>query len=263
MNSYTQRMADLTGAVQKTLDAYADRLRAEKMGLLESYVLEAAGTLMHKEIIEGISIDPETFEVSLHDADRNAIPRETLSKGEQQMLATSILWGLARTSGRPLPFMIDTPLARLDTEHRANLIERFLPLASHQTVVLSTNTEIGAADYARLLPYISRSYTIRYDPGAASTMVREGYFWDGNGLCPTDITRQPLPTPRRYGHYRNSRDCGIVCMPPASGVVRNRKTQSDPKDDAQAPPHGRRGRDRVRQADNAASDSRVSLQFFT
>lgn len=180
-NKKTQRMADLTGAVQKTLDAYADRLRAEKMGLLESYVLEAAGTLMHKEIIEGISIDPETFEVSLHDADRNAIPRETLSKGEQQMLATSILWGLARTSGRPLPFMIDTPLARLDTEHRANLIERFLPLASHQTVVLSTNTEIGAADYARLLPYISRSYTIRYDPGAASTMVREGYFWDGEG----------------------------------------------------------------------------------
>ena len=48
-------------------------------------------------------------------------------------------------------------------------------------MVLSTNTEIGAADYARLLPYISRSYTIRYDPEVASTRVREGYFWDGDG----------------------------------------------------------------------------------
>ena len=158
-------MAGLTEAVQRTLDVYAERLRAEKLGLLESHILEAAGTLMHKDIIGAISINPETFEVSLYDKDGGAVPRETLSKGEQQMLATSILWGLARTSGRPLPFMIDTPLARLDAEHRVNLIERFFPMASHQMIILSTDTEIGRDDYPRLAPYISKSYTIRYDPG--------------------------------------------------------------------------------------------------
>jgi DNA sulfur modification protein DndD len=49
-----------------------------------------------------------------------------LSKGELQMFATAIVWGLAKTSGRPLPFIIDTPLARLDEEHRANLINFLL-----------------------------------------------------------------------------------------------------------------------------------------
>lgn len=178
-NERSRRMAGLTEAVQRTLDVYAERLRAEKLGLLESHILEAAGTLMHKDIIGAISINPETFEVSLYDKDGGAVPRETLSKGEQQMLATSILWGLARTSGRPLPFMIDTPLARLDAEHRVNLIERFFPLASHQMIILSTDTEIGRDDYPRLAPYISKSYTIRYDPGSSSTRTRRGYFWDG------------------------------------------------------------------------------------
>lgn len=174
----SRRMVELTESVQRTLNVYAHKLRSGKLGQLESHILNAAGTLMHKDMISHISINPETFEVSLYDKDGNMVPRETLSKGEQQMLATSILWGLARTSGRPLPFMIDTPLARLDTEHRANLIERFFPLASHQIIILSTDTEIGEADYAKLIPYISKSYVIRYSPENSSTLIRLGYFWD-------------------------------------------------------------------------------------
>lgn len=178
-NERSRRMAGLTEAVQKTLNVYAEQLRARKLSLLESHILKAVGTLMHKDIIGNISINPETFEVSLYGKDRSAVPRETLSKGEQQMLATSILWGLARTSGRPLPFMIDTPLARLDTEHRVNLIERFFPWASHQIIILSTDTEIGQADYAKLVPYISKSYILKYDPGDSSTRTKQGYFWGG------------------------------------------------------------------------------------
>lgn len=175
-NEKSRRMVRLTEAVQRTLDVYAERLRAEKLGLLESNMLEAIGTLMHKDIIGTISINQETFEVSLYGEDGDIIPRDTLSKGEQQMLATSILWGLAKTSGRPLPFMIDTPLARLDAKHRVNLIERFFPLASHQVIILSTDTEIGQTDYTRLAPYISKSYTVQYDPGSSSTQTKQGYF---------------------------------------------------------------------------------------
>lgn len=180
-NEKSQRMAGLTRAVDGVLDEYARRLRTKKIGLLERYVGEAAQTLLHKRnFIDHISIDPETFEAAMYDADNNEIPRDTLSQGELQMMATSVLWGLARTSGRPLPFMIDTPLARLDAEHRSNLTERFFPLASHQILLFSTDTEIRVDDYAKLRRYVSRSYTIQYDPDSAGTKVRHGYFWDEN-----------------------------------------------------------------------------------
>ena len=180
-NKKTQRMADLTKTIQRTLDMYAERLRKKKMGLLESHIIEVIGMLMHKDMIKSVSIDAETFEMRLYDARGEAIPRASLSKGEQQMLATSVLWALARTSGRPLPFMIDTPLARLDRSHRFSLIEQFFPQASHQMLILSTDTEIGKEEYSRLLPYVSRSYTVRYDHESGSTKVINGYFWDGNG----------------------------------------------------------------------------------
>ena len=180
-NEKSGRMAQLTRDVDGVLVEYARRLRTKKIGLLERYVGDAVRTLLHKKnFIDRISIDPETFETTMHDVNSNEIPRDTLSQGELQMMATSVLWGLARTSGRPLPFMIDTPLARLDAEHRSNLTERFFPLASHQILLFSTDTEIREDDYAGLRRYVSRSYTIQHDPDSAGTKVRNGYFWDEN-----------------------------------------------------------------------------------
>ena len=69
-----------------------------------------------------------------------------MSAGEKQLLAISLLWGLARVSEKHLPVAIDTPLARLDSSHRQNLIERYFPTASHQVILLSTDTEIGKAE---------------------------------------------------------------------------------------------------------------------
>ena len=180
-NKKSRRTAELTESVQNTLEEYSRMLRSKKLGLLESYIMEGINTLMHKDLISRVAVNPETFSVTIYDGARNIIPWDTLSKGEHQMLATSILWALARTSGRPLPFMIDTPLARLDAAHRANLLERFFPLASHQTLIFSTDTEIGAAEYRKIRKYVSKSYTIRYDPGRRSTTTRQGYFRDGGG----------------------------------------------------------------------------------
>ena len=180
-NKKAQRMAKLTESVQRTLDIYSEKLRITKMSLLESNIMDVSRILMHKEIIKEVSIDPETFEMRLRDGSGNAIPRQSLAKGEQQMLATSVLWALARTSGRPLPFMIDTPMARLDQSHRNNLVEQFFPQASHQMLILSTDTEIGPTEYVTLHPYVSKAYTLTYDPESESTKIRNDYFWDSGG----------------------------------------------------------------------------------
>lgn len=179
-NAGTQ--AQLATKVQKVLDEYILKLKEKKLELLEVYLLEELQRLLHKEnLITKVSIDKESFEITLYDKDQNAIPKDLLSKGEQQMFATAVLLALAKTSGKPLPFMIDTPLARLDVSHRDNMIEKFFPYASHQVVIFSTDSEISAEYYQQLLPYLSRSYAMEYLPAKGKTKQHLGYFWNDKG----------------------------------------------------------------------------------
>jgi len=174
--------ADIAEKVDNVLEEYSQRLRESKLKLLEDYLLQGIQTLIHKDnFIEKVSIDKETFEVTLYRKNDDEILKSELSKGEQQMFATAVLWALAKTSGRPLPFIIDTPLARLDKEHRINLIEQFFPIASHQVLIFSTDTEIDENFYPKLHPYITRSYSMIYDSKKGKTTKRDGYFWDEKG----------------------------------------------------------------------------------
>ena len=97
------------------------------------------------------------------------------------MYATAVVWGLAKTSGRPLPFMIDTPLARLDEENRDNLIEKFYPYASHQMIIFSTNSEINAEFYPKLEPFVESSFVIKYNSDKGKTVKHDSYFFDSKG----------------------------------------------------------------------------------
>jgi len=173
---------ELANKVQKILDEYSNKLKDKKLKLLEEYLLDTIQQLMHKEdFIHHVSIDKETFQITLYRKDMVPIVMDLLSKGEKQMFATAVLWALARTSGKPLPFMIDTPLARLDSEHRGNLVDKFYPFASHQVVMFSTDKEIEVPEYVRLLPLVSRSYAMKYLPDKGRTEVSEGYFWNEKG----------------------------------------------------------------------------------
>ena len=172
---------EIGSKVQEVLEKYATLLRSEKLELLEEEILTGLQILLHKkDFIEKISIDKETFEVKLYKGNDDEITKDMLSKGELQMYATAIVWGLAKTSGRPLPFMIDTPLARLDEDHRMSLIENFYP-ERHQTIILSTDSEINSKYYKELEPYISRSFVIQYDSDKGSTVTHQRYFFDEKG----------------------------------------------------------------------------------
>jgi len=168
---------ELTKNVQLALNDYAKKLADKKLAILESNLLDAVTTLMHKKgLVDRVKIDRKTYAITLYKDNDILVPKESLSKGEQQMLITAVLWALARTSGRPLPFMIDTPLARLDAEHRSNLIKRFFPLASHQVIIFSTDSEIGYDEFVQLKEHLSRSYAIEHNAKDDSTLTRAGYF---------------------------------------------------------------------------------------
>ena len=130
-------------AAKKMIESFGKRLAVSKINRLERLVGECLVNLLHKpDLVRQVKINPDTFEISLYDAQGTYIPRHRLSAGEKQLLANAMLWGLARASGKHFPVVIDTPLSRLDNEHRDKLVQNYFPKASHQVVILSTDTEL-------------------------------------------------------------------------------------------------------------------------
>jgi DNA sulfur modification protein DndD len=163
--------------VRETIGAFRRAVTQRHVRRIEQLVLESYKHLLRKSsLVLRLTIDPETYSLTLYGRDEKVLNAERLSAGERQLLATALLWGLARASGRPLPTAIDTPLGRLDTDHRIHLVERYFPFASHQVLLLSTDEEITGDYLRRLEPWIGRTYRLAYDDEAGMTTIVPGYF---------------------------------------------------------------------------------------
>ena len=163
--------------VRNTLEEFRSRIVQKHASNMETIMLESFRKLLRKkELVSGLKIDDKTFEPTLTDRENAVLPFDRLSAGEKQLLATSMLWGIARASGSTVPTIIDTPLGRLDSSHRRHLTERYFPNASHQVLLLSTDEEIVGNYYETLKPYITRSYILAHDDVTGNTNIQKGYF---------------------------------------------------------------------------------------
>jgi len=166
--------------VQNSLKIFKEKLTLKKLNKLEVEVTECFRYLLHKsDLVHRVVIATEDFSLSLYDPQGQPVEKHRLSAGEKQLLAIAFLWGLARVSGLNLPIAIDTPLGRLDSSHRQNLIERYFPAASHQVILLSTDTEIAQKEVNSLREQdaIAREYLLKYDPKQRQTRIEVGYFF--------------------------------------------------------------------------------------
>lgn len=159
------------------MQEFTKRLQVEKVSVLEKNITQCFEYLAQKQaMITSIKINPVTLDITLQDAAGGILLKEQLSAGEKQMFAISILWGLACTSGYKLPVVIDTPMARLDSAHRSNFIQRYLPNASTQVLVLSTDEEVYGQYLEDLKPYLNTCYTLVYDETEKCSHIVSGYF---------------------------------------------------------------------------------------
>lgn len=171
------RVLTHSARVRSTLDVFRTRVVKRHVARLEALILDSLQQLLRKRALaDRIAIDPETYAVTLLNAAGQTIPFERLSAGERQLLATALLWGLARASGRPVPTIIDTPLGRLDSSHRKHLVRGYFPRASHQVILLSTDEEIIGTRLTELSPSVARVYRLAHNDQAGETSIEEGYF---------------------------------------------------------------------------------------
>ncbi len=162
--------------VQSVLAEFKNALIEKKLKQVEVELTRCFNELSRKRLPRLVNINPNTFQVTIRDDHDRVISKQELSAGEKQIYAISVLWALGKVSGRPLPMIIDTPLARLDRDHRRLLGTRYFPSASHQVIILSTDTEIDSDFIPLLGNSVARAYELSFDSSSQSTHVKEGYF---------------------------------------------------------------------------------------
>ena len=163
------------------LAEFSEKLTDFRVKQLEAEFIKSYKNLARKDDLKlSARINTKTFDVELVDDKQQTINRKALSAGEKQIYAIAILEALGKSSGKQLPIIIDTPLGRLDSKHRDKLISNYFPEASHQVIILSTDTEIDEKYFncADFKYGISHAYEIKFDGVTQSSKLKEGYFWE-------------------------------------------------------------------------------------
>lgn len=165
-------------SLQAMIDEFKVAAARDKCESLRRHFIAAFVRLARKEdIIHDAIVSPHDFTVTLYDQAGHVVPKKRLSAGEKQIYAIAMLEALGKTSGRNLPVIIDTPLGRLDSKHRTNLVESYFPIASHQVIILSTDTEVDRKFYEGLQKQVSHAFHLSFNYAEGATVVESGYFW--------------------------------------------------------------------------------------
>lgn len=171
------RMLKYSNMAIQIVDAYTVELQKKKTGMLGRTITECYKKLANKKnLIQEIAMDPETLDMRYLDENGDELLKDSLSAGEKQLMVIAILWALALCSKKKLPVIIDTPLSRLDSQHRSSVITTYFPNASDQTIILSTDTEIDRNYYDMMKDAVGDEFTLVYSEETRSTSIRKGYF---------------------------------------------------------------------------------------
>ena len=102
------------------------------------------------------------------------VPKEDLSSGEKQIYISCLLKAILEESIVDYPVFIDTPLGRLDKEHKDSFVDKYYPFLANQVVILTTDEEVTPARKERIKDKIAKTYHLVNTEG--TTQILNGYF---------------------------------------------------------------------------------------
>lgn len=157
--------------VLNALPVLTSRLEQSKEQRFAAYLKSALDDLWHKsERLTDVLVSFSDRRIELLGSN-GPIEKSDLSAGEKQLFAVAFIYALGQLSGSRMPLVIDTPLGRLDKEHRRRFVADFLPTASHQVILLSTDTEIVGPLYEDIRPLLAHHYELAAFNGGVTDPV--------------------------------------------------------------------------------------------
>lgn len=168
----TERQLALVERSRLALRAYQDALLRQRLAALENALVVAFNSIARKaHLLTQARYNPEDFSVELRGILGRTLTLGDFSAGERQLYALALLRALRQVGGRQLPLVIDTPLARLDDQHRWRLLHSYFPTAGSQVILFATDAELTVDLLGRAAPYLARLYSLEYEQESKQTRV--------------------------------------------------------------------------------------------
>ena len=177
------RRADRARLVASMVNKIIEQAVPKQMDKIGDEMTKAHRSMAHKkDLIHQIKI--VDGDVKLLNQQETDVRDNDLSAGEEQIFTQSLFSAVSAVSKRAFPVVVDTPLARLDREHRQGVL-RHLAERGEQVILLSTNTEIVGSYLHEIDANIQKKYLIEYDAsdGIGRSTVTQGYFHDSETVA--------------------------------------------------------------------------------
>ncbi len=133
----------------------------------------------YKDMISKVELseDLKNLNFKLYHKAGNEIYLSQLNTASKQVVVQVLLKSLHEFGDYDPPVMIDTVMGVLDEKSRSTLLENYFPTLSHQTILLSSDSEIRPdSDFQKIEPFVSKTFTLIRDKELQKTHVNEGYF---------------------------------------------------------------------------------------
>lgn len=177
-SKYLKEKNELISKTILAIEEFTDKITKIKAEELKYEIEAIIEQLFRKKDFKDIHFDKKTFQLTIYNQYGNKMDLNSRSEGEKQLISLAMIWALTKVSGFNFPFVIDTPLARLDNSHRLNLVHHYFTKLSDQVIILSTDTEIDEPIYNELKPFLRATYMLIYDNDNDKTIIEENYYFE-------------------------------------------------------------------------------------
>lgn len=144
---------------------------------LRNYFLDILDRLTTKtDLVNDIEFDPISGSLSFINSKQEKLNYNNFSAGESELIALALLWSVNRISSKNMPIIIDSPLNRLDNQHREKFVKHFIRDSGNQVIMLSTDEEFRTIQDYGVDELIAKAFTLVHTKKSKSTAIVPGYF---------------------------------------------------------------------------------------
>ncbi|MBE7691426.1 AAA family ATPase [Tenacibaculum finnmarkense] len=172
---------DTLGKLKGFFEDVANQLLIVKKQQIESKMKQDLNIILaaYKDVIDRVELSENlsnlTFKI-FHKSG-NEIYLNHLNTASKQIVIQVLLKSLHQFGDYDPPVMIDTVMGVLSEESRAAVLEHYFPQLAHQTILLSSDSEIRkGTEFEKIAPFISKTYTLQRDREKQLTKIIPGYF---------------------------------------------------------------------------------------